>query len=197
MFCVGIARAACAAILVHSAACGAGASDIQGSARPLPAYAGRQAQLFDDSIESNAVGFDLDRATSPAEESSSASASSNGPLLLERTQGGDAAVRARLTTITSGARDQGWQLGFHTIERLAGSGPLAADFGVLVQPTGPSAGIVRAYEGTLVGRTFIVFVREFAGPDATGESSLHFHLARDASADVAALRAAVALSQVR
>jgi hypothetical protein len=196
MFRVGIARAACAAILVYSAACGAGASDIQGSARPLPAYAGRQAQLFDDSIESNAVEFDLDRAASPSEESSSASASSNGPLLLERTQGGDAAVRARLTTITSGARDQGWQLGFHTIERLAGSGPLAADFGVLVEPTGPSAGIVRAFEGTLVGRTFIVFVREFAG-DATGESSLHFHLARDGSADVAALRAAVALSQVR
>jgi hypothetical protein len=197
MFPAGIARVACAAILVSSAACGAGASDVRGRERPLPPYGGLQAQLFDDGIESDAVGFDLDRATSSPQDSSPASASSNGPLLLERAEAGDAAVRARLTTITSGARDQGWQLGFHTIERLAGAGPLAADFGVLVEPTGPSAGIVRAFEGTLVGKTFIVFVREFARADAPGESSLHFHLTRDGSADVAALRAAVALSQVR
>ena len=195
----GIARVLCVAIaLVDSAACGAATSEVRVPERALPAYAGHDAQLFDDAIESDAVGFDLDRAPPrPQDPSAPASATSGGPLLLERAQAGDAVVRARLTTITSSAGDQGWQVGFHTIERLAGTGPLAVDFGVLVGPTAPSAGVLRALEGTLVGKTFIVFVREFARGDAAGESSLHFHLTHDGSADVAAVRAAVALEQVR
>jgi hypothetical protein len=187
---------ACAAIAVSSVACGAATSDVRGPERPLPIYAGHDAELFDDAIEPEAVGYDRDPSLLGVSSSPEGVAASS-PLLLERAQVADAVARARLTTITSNAPDRGWQIGFHTLERLAGAGPLPDDFAVMVGPAGPAAGILRAYEGSLAGKTFIVFVREFTPAEAAGESNLHVHLARDDKAGVAAVRAAVALAQVR
>ncbi len=173
------AIAASAAIVLSAAGCGAGTSDARAPQRALPAYGDHQAELFDDAIESEAIGSDL--AASPS--------LANSALFRERTLEGDAVVRARVTTITSKAQDNGygWQVGLHTVERIAGNGPLATDFMIQVDSNGPAAGMLRAFESTLVGTTFLAFAREFARPGSPAEADLHFHLAQYAKVGVDAV----------
>jgi len=174
------------------ASCGGEAQKARGPARQLPPYAGHAAELFDDAIEPAGVGIQLGAASD---------ANRNTPrtdnLLRERTQVGDAVVRARITTVTSKEEDRGrsWQLGLHTLERIGGSGPLDADFTLRVGAADVSSGIVRAFENRLIGQSFVAFVREFIRPG--GETELHFHLAPDAKDEVDAVKSAVLLDQVR
>jgi hypothetical protein len=183
---IRLATAPLAAMVGALTACGA--STVR-RAGPPPTYGGHSVELFDDAIEPRAVGYELDRALPPM----------NDKLLRERAQVGDAVVRARVTTVTSKDEDRGrsWQIALHSIEKLGGTGPLATDFTVHMDPHGPSAGIMRAFGGRLISMTFIAFVREFADPEAPGESDLHFHLTPDGKADLAAVRAAFTLEQVR
>jgi hypothetical protein len=183
---VRLATAALAALVAAPAACGAGSA---GRARPLTPYEGHAAELFDDAIDPRAVGYELNRAPPPM----------NDTLFRERAQVSDAVVRCRVTTITSKEEDRGrsWQLGFQAIERLGGTGPLANDFSVHMDPHGASAGIMRTFGGQLIGATFVCFIREFARPGAPGESDLHFHITPDGKADVAAVHAAFTRDQVR
>src|SRR5579864_7888932 len=137
-----VALAIFAATVAALPACSAGASN-QRPVGALPPFAAHAAELFDDAIEPRAVGFELDRAPLPM----------NDKLLRERAQVGDAVVRARVTTITSKDEDKGrsWQIGFHTIERLGGSGPLPSDFVAQIDSNGASAGIMRSFGGRLIG----------------------------------------------
>jgi hypothetical protein len=171
-------------------ACGGGSASMRPD-RPLPPYAGHAAELFDDAIEPGMVGYPSEPGAAPL--------SDNG--LRERTQVGDAVVRARVTTVTSKVEDSGrsWQLGFHTLVRLAGSGPLDQDFTISIAPTDPAAGIVKGFEARLIGTRVVAFVREFARPGApTGEAGdLRFHIAADSDAEVNAVKAALLLEQVR
>ncbi|HEY8038442.1 MAG TPA: hypothetical protein VIF15_01560 [Polyangiaceae bacterium] len=170
-------------------ACGGGTPDGRTPGRPLPPYTGQAVELFDDGLEPNAVGYPLEQGAAPMTDN----------RLRERTQTGDAVVRARVVTVTSKQEDQGrsWQIGMHTLERLAGTGPLEQDFTVTVPSTAPAAGIVHAFEGKLIGSTFVAFVREFERPRAPGDSDLHFHLAVDSKDEVQAVKSAVLLDQVR
>src|SRR5262249_53133926 len=60
--------------------------------QPLAPYTGRATELFDDLIEPAAVGYQgADPGARPTAD----------PKLRERTQTGDAVVRARVVTITS------------------------------------------------------------------------------------------------
>jgi hypothetical protein len=183
------ARFALAIALSFAAACGGSGGQARAPQKALPPYGAHQAELFDDGIEPEAVGYNIERTPSPAEDS----------LLRERAQEGDAVVRARVTTITSKALDQsyGWQIGFHVLERLAGDGPLAEDFAMQVAPKGPAAGIVRAFEPALVGKTFIAFARAFSSAGDAADTELHVHLAPDGKASADAVRDAVILQKVR
>jgi hypothetical protein len=158
-------------------------------ARALPTYTGRAVELFDDAIEGKAMGYQLDNKSPPP---------MNDNLLRERAQVGDAVVRVRVTTVTSKDEDRGrsWQIGFHTIEKLGGSGPLDPDFTVQVNSSGPAAGIMRAIGPRLIGMTFVAFVREFAGPGGPDDSDLHFHLSQDNRAGAAAVRSAFTVGPV-
>ena len=169
--------------------CGAGSATSRDPNRPLPSYTGHASDLFDDAIEPAAVGYELDRADVPM----------NSSALRERAEVGDAVVRARVTTITSKEEDRGntWHIGFHTLQRLAGGGPLDDDFTLQVNPNGAASGILRAFEGRLVGKTFVAYVREYAAAPLPGESYLHFHLARDDKDQAAAVRAAVMVDRKR
>jgi hypothetical protein len=126
--------------------------------------------------------------------------------LRERTQVGDAVVRARVRTVTSKDEDRGrtWFIGLRTLERLAGTGPLDGDFTVEVGPSAMSSGLLRAYESHLIGSTFVAYLREFAHAGAASapgavpvEGDLHFHIARDDKDEVEAVRAAALLDRVR
>jgi len=160
-----------------SVSCGP-ANGAAAPSRPLPAYAGRASVLFDDSIDAAAVGLDFDRGYTPRAD----------PLLRERSQVSDAVLRIRIATVT-GKKDgpeSTYQLGLHTIEKMAGDNAPPADFTVAVGKTSESLGILKNFEGRLVGYPFIVFVREFVRPD--GDHEVHFHL----SADTKEVKAAVA-----
>lgn len=160
-------------------------------AATLEPYGGRAAELFDDAIEPAALGFALGVAAD----------SDLGMVLRERTQTADAVVRARVITVTSnrGDDDRGWQIGLETVEGLAGARPPKA-FSWLVRSHDPSAGVVRASEGRMVGTTLVAFLRDFAGTvgtDGPGPPQIHFHAAADSKSERDAVRAAAALSEFR
>ena len=166
----------------------AGCGPITGPAqptRPLPAYAGRASQLFDDSIDVAAVGLDYDKGYSPKADA----------MLRERAQVSDAVLRVRVATVT-GKKDgpeATFQLGLHTVEKMTGTNAPPADFTVGIGKTSESHGILKNFEGRLVGYPFIAFVREFVRPD--GDHEVHFHLSPDTKEVKSAVGDAVILGE--
>lgn len=164
----------------------------------FPAYEGRATQLFDDTIEPAAVGYGgiAQQGLVPTHDA----------LLRERTQTGDAVVRARVVTVTSGdeGQDSGWQIGLRTLETVAGKRAPEGDFSFFVASRGPAAGVLRMLDARLIGSTFVVFLRAFE-PEATaageageaGRPTLHFHFARDDKDELGAVREASLLLEVR
>lgn len=116
-----------AGLLVFSSSSACGGKGADGPDREYAPYTGRAVDLFDDGIDPIAVGYQLEPGPAPATDA----------RLRERVQTGDAVVRARVVTVTSKKEDSGrsWQLGLHMIERLAGTGPLEADFTLDVEAT--------------------------------------------------------------
>jgi hypothetical protein len=153
--------------------------------RPLPAYAGRAATLFDDSIDPAAVGMDFDKGYTAKAD----------PLLRERAQVSDAVVRVKVQTVT-GKKDgpeSTYQLGLHIVEKMTGENPPPPDFTVAVNKASESHGILKSFEGRLVGYPFVAFVREFVRPD--GDHEVHFHLAPDTKEVKTAVGDAVVLGE--
>jgi hypothetical protein len=167
--------------------CGPATPDPAYPSRSLPAYEGRSTELFDDGIEPRAVGIEVE-----------ATGKTKGDAALrERTQVGDATLRVRVSTVTSKDEDTGttYQVGFRTLEKLAGQHPPGEEFVVRVDRTSTAAGILKSFEGRLVGMTFIAFVRAFVRPD--GDHELHFHLAPDKKDVLDAVHAAMALGELQ
>lgn len=177
-------------VLLPLAACGAGAPSAR-TPRNLPSYDPHSAELFDDAIEPEAVGFPTDCVVPPGSDN----------RLRERAQIGDAVVRARVTTVNQDTT-QAWQLVFHTVEVLHASNgspaPLDADFTLMVEPNGPSAGIINSMSSHLTGHSFVVFLRTFARASSPGDDSdLHFHIATDSKDEAQAVRSAIVLGEVQ
>lgn len=198
---VRIGAAACAASLCIC--CGAGAEPAREPGPSLSPYSGRATELFDDIIEPSAVGY---------QGGDSNGSHTSDALLRERTQTGDAVIRARVVTVTSEpeARGDGWRIGLRSLETLAGKASPAAladgEFTFVVNGDAPAAGIVRMLEARLVGTTFVVFLRQFEhvkGPGAQDDgdrpppSELHFHFAKDDKDELAAVHVARLLGEVR
>jgi hypothetical protein len=174
-----------AAVSVLALACGGEGANSPN--RPLPPWEGHQAELFDDAIDPRAVGLNLEEARTPQSDT----------VVRERTQVGDAVVRARVDTVTQrrNGEDVEYQLGLRVLETLTGSHPPPDDFVIRFDKASPSTGILRSLDARLGGKTFVVFVREFKSP--TGEPRLYAHLAPDTKDVVAAVKDAVALSEFK
>ena len=129
--------------------------------RPLPSYAGRAATLFDDAIDPASVGLDFDKGYTPRGDR----------LLRERAQVSDAVLRVKVQTVTgkSDGPEAAYQLGLRTVEKMTGANPPGSEFTVAVNKSSESHGIVKNFEGRLVGYPFIAFVREFVRPDGDRE----------------------------
>ena len=157
--------------------------------RLLPPYQGPAIALFDDGIEPQPATAGFEPGASPVDSQ----------ILRERTQLGDCVARVRVVTVTSTEGEGGasWQIALHTLETLAGERPAEADWTLQVNDSGVAAGVLRALEGRLVDRPFIVFLREFAPSEARGERQLHFHLAGEDQDQLGAVRVAALLGQVR
>ncbi|WP_394848867.1 hypothetical protein LZC95_15605 [Pendulispora brunnea] len=169
--------------------CGGAASGASKGTRPLPAYSGHATELFDDDIEPRAVGIDLSLSQAQANPRSDS-------VLRERTQVGDAVVRARVDTVTAknDGVDARYDLGLRPVEKIAGEHPPSGEnFNLRIERTSPAANIVKNFQNRLHGRIFVVFVREFVRPD--GDTELHFHAAPDNKDVVDAVRAAAAFGE--
>ena len=118
-------------------------------------------------------------------------------MLRERAQVGDAVLRVRVSTVTAKTNgpDAQFQLGLHTVEKLAGKYPPPVNFTVQIDKTSESHGIMKNFESRLVGYSFVAFVREFAHPN--GERELHFHLAPDTKEVKAAVGDAMVMGELR
>jgi hypothetical protein len=148
---------------------GCGGPDAADPSRPVATYGGRQADLFDDSIDPAAVGLDFDKGYAPKLDKT----------LRERAQVGDAVLRVRVATVTAktDGPDKIYQLGMHTVEKIAGKNPPPTDFTLQIDKTSEAHGILKNFESRLVGYAFVAFVREFSHPG--GDRARHFHLAPD------------------
>ena len=154
--------------------------------RPLPGYSGRAANLFDDAIDPAGVGMDFDKGYTPKAD----------PLLRERAQVSDAVLRVKVQTVTgkTDGPEKTYQLGLHTVEKMTGANAPPADFTVGVNKSSESHGILKNFEGRLVGYPFVAFVREFVRPD--GDREVHFHLSPDTKEVKAAVGDAVILGEI-
>src|SRR4051812_28646674 len=112
-----------AATLALTGACGPMGAAASKS-RPLPAYAGRASNLFDDAIAPAAVGMDFDKGCTAKAD----------PMLRERAQVSDAVLRVKISTVP-GKKDgpeANYQLSLHIVEKMTGANPPPDDFTVAV-----------------------------------------------------------------
>ena len=167
-------------------ACGGSGQGSRSPDRPLPAYAGRPTELFDDVIEPQAVGLAFEPAADPRSD----------PKFRERAQTSDAVLQVKVMTVTSRGDGAGarYDLAFHTLQKVSGENPPRDDFTLHVEGDSPSAGIVRTMQTQLGGKTFVVFLREFVRAD--GEGEWHFHLSPDQKNVISAAHDANAFVQV-
>jgi hypothetical protein len=174
--------------MVMALGCGGSSSGAKGPTRPLPSYVGHSTELFDDDIEPKAVGLDLSQAPQLPRMD---------PVLRERTQVGDAVLRARIDTVT--ARSDGtrahYDLGLHTLGQLAGEHPPTESFTVRIDQAAPSSTLLKNFQDRLGGKVFIVFLREFVRGD--GDTELHFHASPDDKDIAEAVKEAAALADFK
>lgn len=162
------ALVSCAAFALAAFVSGCGPSTP--ALRPLPAYSGRMAALFDDGIDATAVGLTGDRkAYQPKYD----------PDFRERAQTADGVVVVKVTTVSAKAESSGtsYVLGCHVEKKLAGAHPPADTFELHVASGGPASGILKNLDSKVVGMRFVAFVRAFVRPD--GDAETHFHFAAD------------------
>lgn len=183
---LGVTFFALAVSTFSLAACGDG-HDPNTPSRPLPTYAGRSADLFDDAIEPAAVGLDFDKGYTPRGD----------PTLRERSQVSDAVLRVRVATVTTkkDGPESLFQLGLHTVEKVTGQNVPPSDFTVQINKASESHGIMKNMESRLVGHAFVAFVREFVKAD--GEREYHFHLSPDTKEVKLAVSEALVLGELK
>lgn len=154
--------------------------------RPPSPYEKEQVQLFDDTIDAAAVGLDINQTFDPATD----------PNLDNRVRASDTIVRARVLTVSSRGdiNKPTYQLSLATQgEAFYERNPIKSPFNLRVDSTSPSSGIVKHLESGLIGKTFIVYLREFIRPD--GDTELHFHMSPDTKAVTKAIQDAYARTQ--
>jgi hypothetical protein len=154
---------------------------------PLPAYAGEDLDLFDDTIDPHAVGLELDAHIDPKRD----------PRVRSRVRAADVVLRARIQTVTgeAGAGARSYQIILKSLGQIVGSRPIGDEFTLHIDKSSPSHGIVKSLEGEMVGKTLIVYAKAFARPD--GERDLHFHASADEPDVIAAVKTAAILDSVK
>jgi hypothetical protein len=166
-------------------ACGHTAGTTAGPRLPPPLYDGEAAKLFDDRIDSNAVGL-ADVTTNPRTDA----------VLRARTQKAEGAGRMKVSTVSVDSADgqPTYRLSLAFIDApvsLRGFGETHVE--LVVRPDSPSFGIVKWLDAGLIGRTFFCFFRRFAAGD---ETQVRYHISADSNEVLAAAREAHALGEL-
>lgn len=167
-------------------ACSSGGTTVQ-SAKTLglPLWNGTDRDLFGDEIDPASLGFLAPK--SPRKDQA----------LWARSQQAEIVGRVRVKTVTADSRggESTYHLGLQFANPLLGESKLEErEFEITVEPRAPAYGLVKAQDTAMQGKTFVGFLKRFAGPD--DEVAIHFYLAPD-SADVAAVvQEAIAVKEV-
>jgi hypothetical protein len=151
----------------------------------LAPYAGPDLELFDDRIDPVAVGV-----------ADVAMHARTDPVLRKRTQRADVVTRVRVSTVTVDAVNG--EPVYHVTLQLADAPMVrhrASDsrIDLAIRQQSPSFGLVKWLDTRIIGRTFVGFLRQFAGSE---ETELHFHLSPDDAEVAAAVKDATALEEV-
>ncbi|MEZ4441741.1 MAG: cobalamin ABC transporter substrate-binding protein [Polyangiaceae bacterium] len=134
----------------------------------LPPYEGQQQVLFDDNIDPAAVGLAME-GVMPAQD----------PMLRSRAIDADVTARMRVQTVT---RDSVGAKTIYTINLQVGQPTLMPaeldqqTFELRVDQECRAFGLIQSMENQLRAKTFIGFVRRFAGE---GAPEIHWHLTAD------------------
>ncbi len=153
----------------------------------LPNWAGQDKELFDDQIDPAALGMVASSNSTRRDEA-----------LWARAQSAEIVGRVRVQTVTvdTKAGEQKYHLGLQFANELLGPTKLEERvFEVTIEPRDPAYGIAKALDTGLHGRTFVGFLKRFAGADDQVE--VHFFLAPDSAEVGKAVQEAVAIKEVR
>lgn len=181
VFGLGVAVAA-----VSTLGCELGGSARSAADRPLGRWEGHEVEVFDDNIDAAALGLSLDGTGARGD-----------PLLRERAQMSDFVGRVRVQTVTVDKVSD--SVSFHLVIQATApplATPRVADtsFELRIRPSSAAYGLAKSFDSRLRGLAFIAFVRRYASAD--GEPELHFHLSGDSPEVAAAVKEAVALSEL-
>lgn len=183
------ARLAASSFLVCSfLACWMCACSASRYTRPLPAYAGATAELFDDSVEPSAIGLDFDQSFDAFKD----------PAFRRRLREADGVVRVRIATVSSrtGTEDDpSFTFRVVPLEKLHGQYAPEEPFDVMISPKSSTLGVFKHLEHKLVGATFVAFTKDYRPPG--GEPESHVHLAPDTPAVKKAVSDLVALDSLK
>jgi hypothetical protein len=151
---------------------------------PLLPYDQQQARLFDDRIEPSALGIP-DVSLAPRQD----------PELRSRTQSADRVARVRVSTVTVDSVDgeQTYHLTLAAIDQALVAKTQADRAELLIRKHTPAFGLVKSMETDLIGKTFVLFIRDFPGDE---EPVAHWHVAPDNPDVVAAVRDATAFVEL-
>jgi hypothetical protein len=151
----------------------------------FPEYAGRAVDLFDDKIDADAVGL----ATVNVNPR-------NDPVFHERVGQAEAIARWRVSTVTVDmvAGQPLYHVIFVVATPLVSKEFSESRMELSIGPSAPSFGIVKWLDTRIIGRTFIGFVRRFAGAE---EPVIRFHLSADSPDVLAAVREATTLGDLK
>ena len=156
--------------------------------RPLPAYAGPTASLFDDSVEPSAVGLDFDQSYDAMKDKA----------FRDRLRQADGILRVRIATVgsrTGSEDDPSFTFHVEPLEKLYGQYPPEEPFDVAISPRSSTLGVFKHLEHKLVGATFIAFTKDYRPPGGTPET--HVHLAPDTPAVKKAVEDLLALDSLQ
>lgn len=165
--------------------CGADSSSRPATpARPLPAWQGRMAELFDDRIDRAPSTSDFGLADSKK-------------TLWERTEASDFVIRIKVRSLTSegSERYSRSQLGVAIQgDPIVGERPPWESIELTVGPTSPALAVIRLLDMQLVNQTFVMFFKRFSG--ASGEEP-HWYMTVESPALIRTVQEAHLLSEVR
>lgn len=152
----------------------------------LPRWDGQLRELFPNEIDPAALGLGAAKAVSRTDRT-----------LWARATTSDVVGRARVQTVTVDTRIgvDTYRIGIEfATPTLATPKTTESTFELTIAPSDPAYGMVKALDNRLQGKTFVAFVKRFAGAD--DEIEVHFYLSPD-SADVAkVIQEAVAVQEV-
>jgi hypothetical protein len=162
-----------------------GSAPTSAHAAGFPPWQATDKDLFDDEIDPAALGFVPPK--NPRKDQT----------LWARSQAAEVVGRVRVQTITVDSRggDATYHLGLQFAEPpLASKNVAERTFEVTIEPRDPAYGLVKALDTGFQGKTFVGFVKRFAGAD--DEVEVHFYLGPDSAELASVVQEAVAVQEV-